>query len=315
MQTKIVSSDDEIKNNFINVYYSKLGVFIYKYTKASIKNDQPVEIGFASGGASMFDRDKLIALCLFDEKFSPFYAEDLDLSFRSKLWGWKTLFHPSAVSYHKHVASTINTNYSFAKRNIIHTRNIFYFYWKNLPYLKIFPLCIVTLPLYLIYKLLRGNPWYLLGFISSLFSYFSKATEPTTVFSNVLYAGGVQSESDKTLLESLRAHHNDATHHIFAVYNKKLETAMSGNPVCFNNISLLNPVPGFIKSIYLAKIVKPEIIHCCVSSLLHGLVWICVAKMLKIPIVLHFREDEINGWQAGFLSGLAKIKRSKNAQI
>jgi hypothetical protein len=310
VQSKIVSSQKEEKSNEINIYYSKFGIFIYKYVKVEA-DTLPVQIGFASGGASMFDKNKLLSLNLFDEKFSPFYAEDLDLSFRAKLWGWKTLFLPTTVSYHRHIASTINANYSLVKRKIIHTRNIFFFYWKHLPVLKIFPLCIITVPLYLLYKLLRGNPWYLFGFVASLFGSSAKPESFPVVPGNALYIGETPSETDRELLASLRT--KDTARYLFAVFSKKQDDITHGIPVFYNDISPLNPVSGFIRSFYLIKTVKPELIHCRISSFIYCLSWVLAARILNVPVELHFLKEQDSSWKTRILYRICALKEKNNA--
>ncbi|HEY5601180.1 MAG TPA: glycosyltransferase family 2 protein [Patescibacteria group bacterium] len=54
----------------------------------------------ASGGASLFKKDVLEKLGLFDEKFF-FYFEDVDLALRAQLAGYKVIFDPRAIVYHK----------------------------------------------------------------------------------------------------------------------------------------------------------------------------------------------------------------------
>jgi GT2 family glycosyltransferase len=57
---------------------------------------------WASGGSSMFDRQKWVELGGFDLDYYPAYWEDVDLSFRAKQKGWKVLFDNDAVVDHMH---------------------------------------------------------------------------------------------------------------------------------------------------------------------------------------------------------------------
>ncbi len=57
------------------------------------------EIFGASGGASMYRVDMLRRIGLFDQDFFAYY-EDIDLSFRAQLAGWKVGFVPESVVYH-----------------------------------------------------------------------------------------------------------------------------------------------------------------------------------------------------------------------
>lgn len=54
----------------------------------------------ASGGASMYRVDMLRQIGLFDQDFFAYY-EDIDISFRAQLAGWKVGYVPKAVVYHE----------------------------------------------------------------------------------------------------------------------------------------------------------------------------------------------------------------------
>jgi GT2 family glycosyltransferase len=64
------------------------------------KYDDQVEVFGASGGASLYRVKMLEEIGLFDEDFFAYY-EDVDLSFRAQLAGWKVRFAPKAVVYHQ----------------------------------------------------------------------------------------------------------------------------------------------------------------------------------------------------------------------
>lgn len=61
--------------------------------------DTQVEIFAASGAASLYRVAALREVGLFDQDFFAYY-EDIDLSFRMQLAGWKAVFVPDAVVYH-----------------------------------------------------------------------------------------------------------------------------------------------------------------------------------------------------------------------
>ncbi len=54
----------------------------------------------ASGGASLYRVKMLNQIGLFDEDFFAYY-EDVDLSFRAQLAGWKVSYVPQALAYHQ----------------------------------------------------------------------------------------------------------------------------------------------------------------------------------------------------------------------
>lgn len=53
----------------------------------------------ASGGASLYRASMLRSIGLFDEDFFAYY-EDVDISFRAQLAGYKVLFTPKSVAFH-----------------------------------------------------------------------------------------------------------------------------------------------------------------------------------------------------------------------
>ncbi len=97
------------------------------------------ELVFAgSGGASLYSIEMLKQIGLFDEDFFAYY-EDVDISFRAQLAGWKVMYEPKAVAHHKIGASSGRvqgfTNYQTVK-------NLPWLLWKNVPFVllpKILP--------------------------------------------------------------------------------------------------------------------------------------------------------------------------------
>ncbi|MBI5037307.1 MAG: glycosyltransferase family 2 protein [Candidatus Kerfeldbacteria bacterium] len=92
------------------------------------------ECFIARGGAALYRREMLEDICLdgdyFDRHFFA-YIEDTDLSVRARLRGWKIVYAPSAVVYHK-VSATVNTLASTFR--LFHSgRNRIFFAIKNLP--------------------------------------------------------------------------------------------------------------------------------------------------------------------------------------
>ena len=61
---------------------------------------------YGSGGCSLFDTAKLLALGAMDEAYEPAYVEDLDLGFRGWQRGWPSVFVAGARVEHRHRATT-----------------------------------------------------------------------------------------------------------------------------------------------------------------------------------------------------------------
>jgi len=88
------------------------------------------------GGSSLIRKKYFDELGGFNEIYSPFYWEDVDLGYRAKQKGWKTLFYPLIKVEHHH-QSTINKYYSAKDIKVIAFRNQFLFVWRNMPPLRL----------------------------------------------------------------------------------------------------------------------------------------------------------------------------------
>jgi GT2 family glycosyltransferase len=100
----------------------------------------------ACAGAALYRRSMIDEIGFFDERFFA-VGEDLDLSFRAKLAGYKCLYAPKSIVYHK-ISQTVGRSSDFL---LYHSRrNVEYTFFKNMPS----PLFIMTLPLHILYNLL-----------------------------------------------------------------------------------------------------------------------------------------------------------------
>lgn len=85
-----------------------------------------------SGGSGAFRKIYWEKLGGMDTMFSPFYWEDLELSYRALKRGWKLVWEPKARVIHEH-ESTINPKYFNPKiLNWIKDRNQLLVAWKHL---------------------------------------------------------------------------------------------------------------------------------------------------------------------------------------
>jgi GT2 family glycosyltransferase len=86
---------------------------------------------YLSGANALVDREKLLELGGFDELYSPFYGEDVDLSLRAWRAGWYCYYEHTAIC--RHPASTTIMNYNSRKKiKIISTRNRFFMHYIHL---------------------------------------------------------------------------------------------------------------------------------------------------------------------------------------
>ena len=89
-------------------------------------------IAFAGGGASAYDRAKVLLLGGFDKKiFKPVYIEDVDLGYRAWKRGWPSLFAPKSVVHHRH-RSTSKRLWSESAIYSFFLKNLAAVIWKNM---------------------------------------------------------------------------------------------------------------------------------------------------------------------------------------
>lgn len=88
-------------------------------------------IGYACGGAAAIDRRKFLELGGFAEIFEPVYFEDADLGYRAWKRGWRIVYEPESVVYHRHRA-TMGRLWSDWKTRRYATERHFWFTWHNL---------------------------------------------------------------------------------------------------------------------------------------------------------------------------------------
>jgi len=122
---------------------------------------------YAGGGSAAFDKAKFIALGGFDDLFDPFYWEDTDLSYRAWKRGWRVLYEPRSVVYHKH-RGTNEKVYGQAFVHKMINRNHFLLIWKNINDPLLILLHPVALGGRLLLNYLQGNFTYLAAFSSAV---------------------------------------------------------------------------------------------------------------------------------------------------
>lgn len=96
--------------------------------------DGATDIFGGSGGASLYRIQMLEQIGLFDEDFFAYY-EDVDISFRAQLAGWKVLFVPKAQAYHQ-IGATSGKIKGFTTYQTI--KNYPLVFWRNVPAGRLF---------------------------------------------------------------------------------------------------------------------------------------------------------------------------------
>lgn len=122
------------------------------------KYDEQTEIFAASGGASLYRVKMLEQIGLLDQAFFAYY-EDIDISFRAQLAGWKVRFAPKAIAYHQ-IGATSGKIKGFTTHQTM--KNLPLLFWKNVPgtYLwRIFPRLFVAYNSFYLRAITRGQFW------------------------------------------------------------------------------------------------------------------------------------------------------------
>ncbi|HLB66231.1 MAG TPA: glycosyltransferase family 2 protein [Candidatus Saccharimonadales bacterium] len=120
--------------------------------------DDQTEIFAASGGASLYRVEMLKEIGLFDEDFFA-YFEDVDLSFRAQLAGWRVRYEPLAVAYHK-IGATSSKYGNLARYHSV--KNFMFLYKKNMPgflFIKYLPLFLAQYLRMFVSSTLRLHLW------------------------------------------------------------------------------------------------------------------------------------------------------------
>ena len=121
---------------------------------------------FAGGGSAMFDREKFLQLGGFDELLSPFYWEDVELSYRAWKRGYTVLYEPRSVARHR-ISSTIG-KLKRRRVRLIEKRNRLLFHWINLHDSGMLASHIAWVALLALTAPLRLNPGFLLSLAAAV---------------------------------------------------------------------------------------------------------------------------------------------------
>ncbi|WP_186755428.1 glycosyltransferase family 2 protein [Echinicola salinicaeni] len=122
---------------------------------------------YLSGANALVDRKKLIELGGFDEIYSPFYVEDVDLSFRAWRLGWKCYYEHEAICHHE-VSSTTKKEHGKKSLYPILYRNKFILQAIHLDGFKCWLWKIQQIVLEILPRLLIGKWWTLKAYWSYL---------------------------------------------------------------------------------------------------------------------------------------------------
>lgn len=108
-----------------------LGVHSRFFVPAPPDPTQPLITLYATGGSSLFDRDKFLALGGFEEMLVPYGWEDVELSLRAWKQGFEVRYEPLSAIWHQ-FSSTIGARVSRRRAATVYDRNRLLTHWLHL---------------------------------------------------------------------------------------------------------------------------------------------------------------------------------------
>lgn len=110
---EVISVNSKILNFFHQKIIDGVGILINEVGQAKSigweqkdhgQFEKEMYIFGATGGASLFKRKDFIAVGSFDENYFM-YSEEVDFAFRAQFLGYKSIYCPKALVFHKHKAT------------------------------------------------------------------------------------------------------------------------------------------------------------------------------------------------------------------
>lgn len=128
--------------------------WFYKWWDLTVT--EPVYTLDAGGGCAAFRRDRFVGLGGFDPLYRPAYYEDVDLSYRAWMRGWRTVFEPASVIYHREAATMRDVTQDAQFRTLL-ARNHVLFTIKNVGGWGFLAGFLALAPLRLVASMARGD--------------------------------------------------------------------------------------------------------------------------------------------------------------
>ncbi|OGG11617.1 hypothetical protein A2Z00_04565 [Candidatus Gottesmanbacteria bacterium RBG_13_45_10] len=139
------------------------GYYIHSRGEAS-----KTDTAWVAGGSGAFRKSMWGQLGGMDTLFNPFYWEDIDLSYRARKNGWKTLFEPKSIVCHYHEEGKIKREFTSNMVTRIAYRNQYIFIWKNITDFDLIVEHVLWTPVRLLQAVLRGDFLMIDGFMRAI---------------------------------------------------------------------------------------------------------------------------------------------------
>lgn len=123
---------------------------------------------WVNGGSGAFKKEIWNKLGGFNSIYSPFYWEDIDLSYRAQKAGYKVVFEPKSVVIHEHEKGSIKAKYNSSQIKTTAYRNQFIFVWMNATDLDLQLLHIFWLPYHFLMAIKNLDWSFFKGFLLAI---------------------------------------------------------------------------------------------------------------------------------------------------
>lgn len=123
---------------------------------------------WVSGGSSVFRRSLWETLGGLNELYSPFYWEDIDLSYRAQKAGYDVIFENKSMVIHEHEEGAIKKTRSEFDIKKISYCNQFIFVWLNVSDVNLIISHILWLPYHVLNGIVKGEWALVVGLCTAL---------------------------------------------------------------------------------------------------------------------------------------------------
>jgi len=164
---KCLSYDGSRYEGGITQFRIKYGIFWASSRYPGHEKDMNQVHPTMAAGYGAFQRRKFLELGGYDDLYLPGRLEDSDLCFRAWKRGWKLLYEPHSVVYHKGGVA-FHKRFGESGTLRINHRNSFLFFWKNIRDPAFILAHFFFVPFRLIFALIRGQKEFVWGFFDAL---------------------------------------------------------------------------------------------------------------------------------------------------
>jgi len=141
----------------------KRGLLIHQ--RGEINASDTLWVSAGSGAFRKITWDKLGGL---NELYSPFYWEDIDLSYRAQKSGYDLVFESKSTVLHEHDKGVIKREFSSFDVKVIVYRNQFIFVWTNLTDFDLVLKHLAWFPYHIVKAILNKDTAFILGLFKAL---------------------------------------------------------------------------------------------------------------------------------------------------